>query len=160
MSPLLPLLLACAPEPPQYVYGVDLGALEYAYLDENQGVYPDNSLMDDPNNPFAVTGLAGDDRWDIYPTGAVPGFYAFGTWLALQPSGEAQYYTALAAQNIYVTEQAPADELWAVRELSIAGYRAVLEYFPDAVTYDAAGVNAYPLAPLAEEGITALGGDL
>lgn len=154
---LLLLSLACIDEPPEYVYGIDLASLEFELYDLNMGVYPNNSLGVDPNNPLADFGIAAEDRWDIYPSGPVPGFYAFGTWLLVEPTGENQFYTAQAAHNIYLTQQAPADQLWAVREIAIAGYSSVLENFAGDVTYDITGTIPYPVAPLAEEGLIALG---
>jgi hypothetical protein len=152
------ILLACVTEPAEYVYGINLSEIEFELYDLDMGVYPNNSLGDDPNNPFAELGLAGDDRWDIYPAGPVQGFYAFGTHLLSEPSGEAQFYTASAAHQIYVTGQAPDEDLWAVREIAVAGYLSVIENFPGDVTYDITGTIATPVGPLAEDGLSALGG--
>ena len=154
------LLLACVSEPPEYVYGFNVAEIDFQVHDLDMGVYPNNSLGQDPNNPFASTGVGTEERWQIFDVGAVPGFYAFGTYLLQEPTAENQFYTAKAAHDIYLTEQAPAEELWAVRQIALSGYYAVLEYFPDGVTYDATGTVSWPVAPLAEEGIVALGGEL
>ena len=151
------LLLACVSEPPEYVYGIDVADIEFVLYDTDMGVYPNNSLARDPNNPFGEYGVDGPSRWDIYPTGAVPGFYAFGTYLLVEPTGENQFYTAAAAHDIYLTRQAPAEDLWAVRQIAVGGYQAVLEYFPNDVTYDVTGTVSWQLAPLAEEGLIELG---
>ena len=42
----------------------------------------------------------------------------------------------------------------------LAGYTALLDAFPGSVSYDPSGLYSYPLAPLAWQGIQALGGTL
>ena len=54
------LLLGCAPEPGDWRLGDDLTDLRFDPRTEDVGVYPDVSILDDPNNPFAEGGLDGD----------------------------------------------------------------------------------------------------
>jgi hypothetical protein len=156
---LLPLLAGCIEEPAQYLYGQDLDDLEFELWTRSVGVYPDTSILEDPNNPFTAN-TYGDLRWDLTADSAwVPAFYAWGTFLAFQPSGEAQFYTASALGQIYVRRLAQAEDLYFVRELAIAGHQAVLDEFPDSVTYDATGTIPYRLAPLSYQAILDLGGE-
>lgn len=157
---MLLLLAACqTPNPATYHYGVPLDEVSFNLYSLSMGVYPDESVLDDPNNPFAAGGLDGDLRWDITAGGLpVATFYAWATWLVYQPTGEAQFYTASSLHSIYDLALAETNDLYYVRQLAIDGYQTVLDSFPDAVTYDATGTIAYPLAPLAYAGIEDLGG--
>lgn len=161
---LLPLLAvaACAtPAPAEYQYGVPLDEVEFQLVSLTMGVYPDVSLATDPTNPFAEGGIDGDLRWQVTSGGLwVPTFYAWATWLAAEPTGEAQYYTALSLHEIYDDTLCEADDVYYVRGLAIDAYQAVLDHFPDGVTYDATGTTSWPVAPLAYDGILALGGEV
>lgn len=159
LIPLPLLLAACLDEPARYVYGQDLDDLELVLWTREVGVHPDTSILDDPNNPF-VAGMDGELRWELTADGAfVPAFYAWGTWLAREPGGEAQFYTALALAEIYVHQEHAPEDRYFVWERAIAGFQAVLDHFPDSVTYDATGTVPTRLAPWAYDAIVALGGE-
>ncbi len=157
---LLPVLLAgCIDEPPRYVYGTDLDDLELVLWSRSEGVYPDTSVLDDPNNPFA-SGVGGDIKWDLVSDQAwIPAFYAWGTVLAYEPSGEAQFYAATSMAEIYRRQLAADDDLYFTWVIAVDGFQAVLDSFPDSVTYDATGTISYRLAPLAWQAIVDLGGE-
>lgn len=156
---LLLLTAACIDEPATYVYGQDLDELELVLVSRDVGVYPDTSILDDANNPF-VTGMDSELKWELTSAGAwVPAFYAWGTTLAYAPTGEAQFYTALSLGEIYARQLAEPEDLYFVWALAVDGYQAVLDHFPDSVTYDETGTIAYDLAPLAYQAIVALGGE-
>lgn len=158
MTALILLLAGCIEQPPDYVYGQDLDDLELVLWTRSVGVYPDTSILDDPNNPF-VYGMDGEVKWDLLADGAmIPSFYAWGTSLAYIPTGENQFYTALSLAEIYIHQEAAEEDLYFVWALAIDGFQAVLDHFPDSVTYDATGTIATPLAPWAYDAIVALGG--
>jgi hypothetical protein len=150
-------LAACEIPPAEYEYGVVLGELELELISNDVGVYPNNSVLFDPNNPFR-NGLSGDMKFQILADGPIAGFYAFATALTGEPTGENQYYTALQLQTIHEGNMAEADELGLVRDLAIRGYQNVLDVFTGAVTYDITGRIPFDLMPLAILGIEALGG--
>lgn len=153
---MLLLLLACAPEPPTWFYGVDLSDLAIVPVSWDEGVYPDTSILSDPSNPFA-DGIDAEVKWEILATDCVAGFYAFGTALATQPTGEHQFYTANCLQTVYdAARLAPEDTYWGW-SAAVRGYQAVLDYFPDSVTYDATGTYAWSLVPYAYYGIVSMG---
>lgn len=153
------LLHGCIAEPPRYVYGEDLDALELVLWTRSVGVHPDVSVLDDPNNPFGV-GMDSEVKWALTSDGAwIPAFYAWATTLATVPTGEAQFYTARALAEVYTRQLAAPEDRYHVWRLAVAGNQAVLDDFPDSVTYDAAGLVAYPLAPLAWQAILDLGGE-
>ena len=150
MRRLLPLLIlgACTPpEPARYFYGVDLDALELNVSAKNMGIYPDDSVMFDSNNPFAQYPISEDLRWDItnHPN-PVAGFYIWSTYLAIIPIGENQFYVADKLQQIVDQSRAEPDELPFLDDLAGRAYTSVLTNFPDAVTYDATGTVATPLS--------------
>lgn len=157
---LLLLLTGCL-EAPDYLYGQDLDALDFQLYSRDVGVYPDTSVLDDPNNPFAEVALGTDVQWDLTADEQwVGAFYAWSTLLATyQPTGESQYYTATALSQIYLREDADPDDLYFVWRNAVDGYQVVLDTFPDSQTYDATGSVGYDLAPLAYYAILALGGE-
>jgi hypothetical protein len=154
------LAAACDVGPvPQYVVGQDLGALTFNLHTANMGVHPDTSVMQDPNNPFVDSAIGAQTRWELTgEAGPIAAFYLWATVLVHERHGEAQFFTASALDDIYSYGLASASALPYVRLMAIAGYQSLLDNFPDAVSYNADGVSNYPLAPLAYEGIVALGG--
>jgi hypothetical protein len=153
---MLVLLFACANPAASWYYGDDLRDLVVVPIAWDEGVYPDTSALDDPNNPFAE-GIDAAVKWEIAATDCVPGFYAFATALAYEPSGENQFYTARCLQEVYdAARLAPDDTYWGW-SAAVRGYQVVLDEFPDAVSYDATGTVATPLAPLAYDAIERLG---
>ena len=125
----------------------------------DEGVHPDRSVLDDPGNPFADGALSDAAIWEIQRSGgAVAAFYAWATQNARGATGERQYYAALDLKVIFereLTEEPPA-----VRARAIRAFQAVLDHFPDAVTYDATGTIAYELATPSVQAILDLGGEV
>ena len=156
--PLLVLLAStgCV-EAPEYVYGESLGTLEFHLYSPDMGVWPDASVLQDPNNPFQE-GLGRETKWDVNDDGPVAAFYGWATVLAGESTGEHQFYAASSAHLIYDVRLADTEDLVYVRDIAIRGYQNVLDFWPDAVTYSADLRNTYPLAPQAFLGIEALGG--
>jgi hypothetical protein len=157
------LALACG-DPAQYRFGVNLSGLTFAPTSSSEGIYPDTSVLQDPNNPFALYGVHGvtdggpATKWNILDgsgtgldLGPVAGFYVWATDLASAPNGESQYYTARMLDHLSRTPGALASPDLAprVRLMAIAGYQRMLDAFPGAVTYDASGTIAYPLGAAA-----------
>jgi hypothetical protein len=125
----------------------------------NAGVYPDKSVLADPNNPFAHGAIGQETIWEIQARGgAVAAFYAWSTALARGANGERQYYAALNLKVVYQTSMAVADDMPQVRTNAIAGFQSMLDNFPDAVTYDSTGTITYDLATPCVESILELGG--
>ncbi len=152
------LLTGCITEPGEYRYGDDLRELSFVPHGPDVGVYPDESVMADPNNPFSG-GIGEQTKWDVYESGPVHGFYGMATALVQIPTGEHQYYAASSAQAVYEQELAAPEDLWLARDIAVNGYRAVLDHFLDDVTYDASGTYYWSVAPLAYQGLQDLGGD-
>ena len=158
---LLLLLSTACERGGEYRLGVDLGAMEFNYFSESMGVYPDASVLDDPNNVFA-NGLNGETKWDLESNKSQAGmtvacFYGWSTMLAFEPTGEHQFYTASALHDMYLRQESQPDDIYAVRDLALAGYQAILDHFPNSVSYLADGVSTFELAPLACQAIIDLG---
>jgi hypothetical protein len=116
---------------------------------ENVGVYPENCVLGDPENPFITTAIIEfdpnnpdqDDKFDLNdtlppgPAGAKARFYLWATALARRPSGENQYYTARALHELFDANSnvLSTDEL--VREQALKAYRSVLDNFWGSVTF-------------------------
>jgi len=150
--------VACVEAPPYY-YAEKITGARFSPLNDQVGVYPDLSVMGDPHNPFRALGVSQSATWEIEASGdPVAGFYAWATRLSVAPMGEAQFYAALNMRAIYErglisqegedgTAREELEEL--TRSLAVKGFQAVLDHFPDSVTYDVTGEVAYGLATLA-----------
>jgi hypothetical protein len=116
---------------------------------ENVGIYPENCVLGDPENPFITTTIVEfdpnnpdqDDKFDLNatlpagPPGAKARFYLWATALARRPSGENQYYTAKALHELFDANSnvLSTDEL--VREQALKAYKSVLDNFWGSVTF-------------------------
>ncbi len=159
-------LVSCGP-PAEYRFGTNVTGLRFKPVDFTEGIYPSQSVMKDPANPFRLSrsnltfqpdGGVGT-KWQLLGSiGGVPTFYAFATALTLEPTGENQFYTAqmlgeIAQSGAFddaVTQQQ-------IRNMAIAGYRASLDFFPHSVSYLADGVTFFSVDLLAYQGAVALG---
>jgi hypothetical protein len=146
-------------EPAHFVYGESLEDLTLQLHSDNVGIHPDNSVLEDPNNPFVHTTPGVETKWKIQSSGAhVAAFYSWATLLAREPGGEAQFYVGNTLLAVYQTGAASQEELPRVKAQAIRAYQSVLDNFPDAVTYDATGTIAYDLVTPAYKGIVEMGG--
>ena len=155
--------------PPEYEYGLLLSELELQLVSDTVGVFPDRSVVFDPNNPFR-SGVTVEGKFAALDGGPIAGFYAFATALANEPTGENQWYTANQLQEIHGDRRltnptnddeeprVDANDLALIRQLAIAGYQNVLDEFTGAVTFDATGRIQFDLMPSAIQGILDLGG--
>lgn len=115
---------------------------------ENVGVYPETCVLDDPQNPFAQTTIIefdvnnpdADNKFDLFnsippgPTGAKARFYFWATALAKRPSGENQFYTALALHELYDANSNVLSQDELIRQQALKAYRSVLDNFFGSVT--------------------------
>lgn len=146
-------------DPASYVYGQSLDGLTLQLHSEDEGIYPDQSVLEDPNNPFRLNSPGEETKWQIQAGGDhVAAFYAWATILARGPYGEAQFYVGTDLLAVYQNGAASQEELPKVRAQAIRAYQSVLDNFPDAVTYDATGTIAYELATPSYKGIVEMGG--
>ena len=151
------VLLAGCPTEPTYVYPIDLNDIEFVLYDGTEGIYPSTSILDHPGNPFAESGMDNVNKWEVESSGAAPAaFYSWAMVNVQGAHGEAQYYTALNLQRIFQRGLAAPEDLYAVRGMAVDGYQAVLDHFPNDVTFAAEGFQL-SLALLAFDGITSLG---
>ena len=117
---------------------------------ENVGVYPENCVLGDPENPFITTTIVEfdenappgtDDKFDLLatipegPTGAKARFYLWATALARRPSGENQWYTAKALHELFDLNSNVLSKDELVREQALKAYRSVLDNFWGSATF-------------------------
>ncbi|MDA3884623.1 MAG: hypothetical protein PF638_03410 [Candidatus Delongbacteria bacterium] len=105
---------------------------ELTLYSENVGLYPDKSILDDPNNPYADASLNMENVWDLNDECPSPKakFYLWATVTAKFPTGEHQYYTALSLHELYT-----AGGSLNAKEQAIKAYRSVLDHFFDSTTW-------------------------
>jgi hypothetical protein len=158
------LLSACAVES-NYLTGIDLSDVPYPDTQTNAGIHPDNSVLQDPGNPF-IYGITGDTKWNVLdlclgaaPQTCVATFYAWASQLAQEPIGENQFYTAEVLRLLFERELVELTYLADARDRAIAGYQALLDYFPFSEScVTAACESRFALGPLSYKSIIALGG--
>ena len=141
---LLVVLMACSVTP-TYHEPLDLSSITLVDS-SNQGIYPDTTILENEANPFRSMHLGEDIKWDLIGVEAEAYFYAWATVLARNPSGDAQYWSVIAMQQL--ADKYP-DEAAFYSNKIIKGYQAMLEYFPDntlywdSVNYSYVGAIAY-----------------
>lgn len=99
---------------------------------ENEGVYPETCVLEDPRNPYASVLVDEETKWELHDAApsAKAKFYLWATALARSPSGENQYYTATALHQLF-TEGGSEN----AREQAKKAYRSVLDNFYFAATH-------------------------
>jgi hypothetical protein len=169
------LVAGCAgggePEP-----ALDLRSVVFHVYKTDEGVHPSQSVLSDPNNPFAnvsVDDLANPSpgnsialKWQLAQS-APPAakFYAWATVLTGAPSGENQFYTADALKSVYTlltSGQLPntGDAPDTVKQMVVAAYTAQLTYFPEDYNHNAAGVADFDYSTASLQAIQSLGAPL
>lgn len=104
---------------------------ETCVLTDPENPYRDAVINEfDPNNPDAETKF--DLAAELPPgrAGAKARFYLWATALARRPSGENQYFTALALHELFNEAGDPL-----IREQALRAYRSVLDNFFGSVTF-------------------------
>ena len=115
---------------------------------ENVGVHPENCVLGDPENPFVTTTIleldinnpGAENKFDLFnsipagPTGAKARFYLWATALARRPSGENQFYTALALHELFDANSNVLEQDELVREQALKAFNSLLDNFFGSVT--------------------------
>lgn len=111
---------------------------------ENVGVHPETCVLEDPENPFATVPITEfndqnpDDPFNKLvlaaaipdgPNGAKARFYLWATALTRRPSGENQYFAALALHELFDANSNDLEQDDLVREQALKAYRSVLQNF-------------------------------
>ncbi len=143
----------------ELVYGSTFSDAPLTVFDNNEGIHPSKSVLNDPNNLFARASSGALTKWNIQSSGKrVAAFYSWATWLAHEPTGEHQYYVALNLAGIWSNGEARQEDLPRVRQMAIDAYQSVLDNFLDAATYDITGTFSFELLTPAFNAILELGG--
>jgi hypothetical protein len=98
----------------------------------NEGIHPDQSVLQNPENPFARANLNMVNVWDLNDECPSPKskFYLWASILANIPIGEYQYFTAKSLHELYTAGGSEN-----AREQAKKAYRATLDHFFDDVTW-------------------------
>lgn len=111
---------------------------------EDVGVHPEDCVLEDPENPYVNVPISEfnvnnpDDPFNKLvlaaaipegPTGAKARFYFWATVLARQPSGENQYFTALALHELFDANSNAQSQDELAREQALKAYESVLLNF-------------------------------
>ena len=99
---------------------------------ENEGVFPDDCVLDNPNNPYVTANVSDDTKFELNDAApsAKARYYLWATALARQPMGENQYYTARSLHEVFAESGSPT-----TREQALKAYRSVLDNFFFAPTF-------------------------
>ena len=148
---IITLLLGCGKEfnkTPSLLQPIDTSSSTFRLYSENEGIAPDKSVLDDPNNPFKDKPISMKLKWDIagLPSSqAITKFYMWATVLTREMWGEPQFYVGIALKEIY----ANSGDL-RIKEQAIKAFQNVLDNFPYDLTdttgqgnYASLGVWAY-----------------
>lgn len=115
---------------------------------DNVGIHPETCVLEDPENPFVTTPIiefdqnnpGADNKFDLFnsipagPGGAKARFYFWATALARRPSGENQFYTALALHELFDANSNVLSEDEIARAQALKAYRSLLDNFFGSVT--------------------------
>lgn len=126
---------------------------------ENVGIFPENCVLGDPENPFVTTTIIEFDvnnpdatnKFDLFnsippgPTGAKARFYFWATALAQRGSGENQFYTALALHELFDANSNVLSKDELVRAQALKAYQSVLDNFFGSVTVFTCCPGASPI---------------
>lgn len=96
------------------------------------GLAGEKCILDDPENPFANSNVNDETKFDLAEDLPSPkaSFFMWGTALALSPSGENQYYTALSLHELFTQG---GSEL--ARQQALRAYRSALDHYFNSVTF-------------------------
>lgn len=143
------------------VFGENITGITFEFYNETEGIHPSSAVLNNPRNPFRDYPISDEMKFDILANGGNAGaFYAWATLLARQPTGEHQHFAAIKLRDIYNAREVEGGDRERVRQMAIAGFQAVLDFFPESVTFDVTGTQRFRLATPALLGILDLNGDV
>jgi len=98
----------------------------------DEGIHPDTSVLDNPENPYANANISMENVWDFSDQcpSAKSRFYLWATMLANIPIGEYQFFTAKSLHELYT-----AGGSINAKEQAKKAYRSTLDNFFDSVTW-------------------------
>ena len=115
---------------------------------DNVGINNEQCVLGDPENPYVTTAIIEFDvnnpdatnKFDLFnsipagPTGAKARFYFWATALARRPSGENQFYTAMALHELFDANSNVLSQDELVREQALKAHQSLLDNFFGSVT--------------------------
>jgi len=133
LSLLIIFIAGCDHKTGDLVTSIDLPTDQILNLySADEGIHPNQSVLDNPDNPFADANINMENVWDlndICPS-AKTKFYLWASILAKIPIGEYQYFTAKSLHELYTVGGSEN-----AKEQAKKAYRATLDHFFDDVTW-------------------------
>jgi hypothetical protein len=167
VSVSLLLAASCGPGSGTPYDGIPTEGITFHLYSTDMGIHPSQSVLDDPNNPFAHVAI--DDlnngtpekparKWAFNPMTAPPVtcFYVWASTLARAPNGENQFYTAERLYDVYRFDLSSPEDHEAVRVMAIRAFTAILTYFPEDYNRTADGKLEFDYASVALQRIQTL----
>ena len=83
-------IAGCEIDAPEFRFGTPLPGLEFNLHSSDAGIFPNDDVLADPNNPFAEVGFPSlENRFAIRDAaGPVASYYAWASALAVEPNGD------------------------------------------------------------------------
>ena len=124
------LLMGCEAPQPYYYRGMNLLDVEFVFADVEHGTYP--NTVSSTIQPILLIRLSLRGR-DVEAFGyAFASYYVWATQLAVEATGDNQFYTAQALTSIYMLQMMDEYERYHVWQMAVNAHN-VLKHFPDAV---------------------------
>jgi hypothetical protein len=133
LSLLIIFIAGCDHKTGDLVTSIDLPADQILNLySADEGIHPNQSVLDNPENPFADANINMENVWDLNDVcpSAKTRFYLWASILAKIPIGEYQYFTAKSLHELYTVGGSEN-----ARQQAKKAYRATLDHFFDDVTW-------------------------
>jgi hypothetical protein len=141
-----------------YIYASNITGAEFVFFHETEAVHPSQVTLENPHNIFREMDIGAETKWDIHNgAGNAAAFYVWATLLSQEATGEHQFYAATTLAQMLETGEIPSKERAKVRTLAVAGFQAVLDWFPESVSYTA-DLTPFRLDILAYDAIKELQG--
>lgn len=133
LSLLIIFIAGCDHKTGDLVTSIDLPTDQILNLySADEGIHPDQSVLDNPDNPFADANINMENVWDMNDVcpSAKAKFYLWASILAKIPVGEHQYFTAKSLHELYTVGGSEN-----AKQQAKKAYRATLDHFFDDVTW-------------------------
>jgi len=151
------LLVGCSTDKPVATNNAldfqNLTGVEFTPMDSTVGVWPSQSALYDPSNPFAGYAIYDANKWDICnhkSLSKIDGYYCWSTALAQRNSHDNQFYAANLAYEIYKTLPDSNQNKQVARSIAMHGFRQLFENFPN----EGPGINPDDQTASSQTGVT------
>lgn len=143
------VLFGCG-DPSTPLLGTPIDTRPFSPVDETSGIYPSQTVLEDPANLYRTHPPSEDAKWDVQALGDPKlAFYAFASALTRTPTGENQYYVGINLKRLSDLDLVAPGKEAMVRQMAMNAFETVIEQFPNDLTYDADGITSHNVADYA-----------